>query len=194
LNRKPILPIAVFSYNDKRTVPEQFTIDVPTLRALTFDYYQIHLVKKNWREFIQKDNPVAAALLSKMNYTEEERVQVKLEFLRMISRMELNPAEMKLIYGFFDTYLKLNEKEEKQMREEIKNLPDEEREDVLYLPNSYMDKGIEIGKERGKQEGKLEGKKEVAKNLLSEGMAISKIADVTGLSEEDIEKLASDRN
>jgi len=111
-------------------------------------YYSQLIRGKNWREFIQKDNPVAAALLSKMNYTEEERVQVKLEFLRMISRMELNTNEMKLIYGFFDNYLKLNEKEEKQMREEIKNLPDEEREDVLYLPNSYLDKGIEIRKKR----------------------------------------------
>lgn len=54
---------------------------------------QLHLIKKNWRTFIRRDNPAAAAMLSKMGYTEEERVQVKLEFLRMLKRMELNPAK-----------------------------------------------------------------------------------------------------
>ena len=74
-------------------------------------------------------NPIVAAFLSKMNYTEKERIQVKLEFLRMVSRMELDPAKMELIYGFFETYLKLNEKEEKQMHEEINKLPREEADD-----------------------------------------------------------------
>ncbi|WP_068676403.1 PD-(D/E)XK nuclease family transposase [Oceanobacillus sp. Castelsardo] len=98
-HRKPILPIAVFSYNNRKEVPEQFTVEFPSLSVLEFRYLQLHL-KKDWCNFIHKDNPVAAALLSKMGYTEEERVQVKMEFLRMVSRMELNPAKMALIYGF----------------------------------------------------------------------------------------------
>lgn len=64
----------------------------------------------NWREFLYQDNPIAAALLCKMGYQEEERVQVKIEFLRMISRMELNPAKRDLIFGFFESYLSLNKK------------------------------------------------------------------------------------
>lgn len=39
-------------------------------------------------------------------------VQVKLEFLRMLVRMELGPARMTILTGFFETYLKLNEEEE----------------------------------------------------------------------------------
>ncbi|MFK4997067.1 hypothetical protein ACI2OX_04225 [Bacillus sp. N9] len=98
--RKPILPIAIFSYNDRRDVPDQFTIDFPTLQVNKFTYLQIHLIKMNWRKFIHKNNPVAAALLSKMGYKEDERVQVKMEFLRTLSRLELNPAKTELIYGF----------------------------------------------------------------------------------------------
>ena len=41
-------------------------------------------------------NPVTAALLNKMNYQEKDRTQVKLEFLLMLERMELDPARMKL--------------------------------------------------------------------------------------------------
>lgn len=48
-----------------------------------------------------------------MGYKEKERVQVTIEFLRMVARMELDPAKMELIYGFFETHLKLTEKEEK---------------------------------------------------------------------------------
>jgi hypothetical protein len=74
--------------------------------VLQFQYLQLHLIKKNWRTFIESDNPVVAVLLSKMEYTKKERVQVKLEFLRMIGRMDLDPAKMELIHGFFESYLK----------------------------------------------------------------------------------------
>ena len=97
---------------------------------------QLHLIKKNWRTFIRHDN--RATLLSKMCYSEKERVQVKLEFLRMLCRMELDPAKTALIYGFFETYLKLDEEEEKQMREKTSDLPEEKVAGVLELPNSYF--------------------------------------------------------
>lgn len=51
---------------------------------------------------------MAAALLSKMGFREEEKVLVKLEFLRLLARLKLDPARMELITGFFETYLKLN--------------------------------------------------------------------------------------
>ena len=54
---------------------------------------------------------------------------MKLEFLRLLSQMELNPAKTKLLYGFFETYLTLNEeeeKQEKQMREKNLNLSEKE--------------------------------------------------------------------
>lgn len=57
--------------------------------------------KKNWRDYIKSDNPVAAALLSKMGYTEEEKVEVKKEFLKMLVRMELDPAKSKFLSDFF---------------------------------------------------------------------------------------------
>ena len=137
--RKPILPIAIFSYNSLKDVPEHLSIEIPTFKMIDFRYLQIHLIKMDWRKFLRSENPVAAALLCKMGYEREERVQVKIEFLRMISRMELNPAKMELIYGFFETYLKLSEEEEIQMKEEITKLPVEEEKAILKLPNSYIE-------------------------------------------------------
>jgi hypothetical protein len=65
----------------------------------------LELKKMNWRSFIHTNNPVAAALLSKMGYTEKEKVQVKKEFLRMLVKMELNSAKAELINGFFSKHI-----------------------------------------------------------------------------------------
>lgn len=175
--RKPILPIAVFSYNNDKGVSDTFNIDFPTFSVLQFHYLQLHLIKKNWRSFIHQDNPAAAALLSKMGHTDKERVQVKLEFLRMLSRMELDPAKTALLYGFFETYIKLNEEEERTMREEISNLPEKEASRVLELPNSYFEKGLEQGFAKGVEKGT----ERVVYNMIKKGFTNEEIVDITGI-------------
>ena len=40
----------------------------------------VELKKMNWRDYIQSDNPVAAALLAKMGYSKDEKVQVNGNF------------------------------------------------------------------------------------------------------------------
>ncbi|MCU6438566.1 transposase, partial [Weizmannia coagulans] len=122
-----------------------------------------------------------AALLSKMGYTEKERVQVKLEFLRMLARMELDPAKMRLLYGFFDYYLKLNEKEEAEVMENIKMLDPDEAEQVLKLPNSYFDRGYKKGRE--------EERERLIINLLKNRVDVKVIAQASGLSEDEIMKI-----
>jgi hypothetical protein len=85
-------------------------------------------------------------------------VQVKKEFLRMLVKMQINPAKAELINGFFETYLTLNESEEMELIEEIKQLNREETEQILQLPNSWREKG------------KLETQREIARKMVKEGM------------------------
>ncbi|MBE3555174.1 MAG: Rpn family recombination-promoting nuclease/putative transposase, partial [Thermicanus sp.] len=96
-HRRPILPITVFSYDAMHDEPDTFTIEFPMLHVLQFRYFTVELKKKNWRHYIRHENPVAAALLSKMGYTKEERIELKKEFLRMITRLELEPARLNLV-------------------------------------------------------------------------------------------------
>ncbi|MFA1822492.1 hypothetical protein ACDX78_20410 [Virgibacillus oceani] len=138
---------------------------------------QLH---KDWKKFIKNDNPAAAALLSKMGYAAEERVQVKFEFLKIISRMKRNPAKMTLLHGFFETYLKLDEEEEKEMQAKIKQLEEDETELLYRLPNSYFEKGLEKGIEK------------VIKRILLNDMPKAEIAKITGLSLEKLEKMAEE--
>ena len=56
-----------------------------------------------------------------------------------------------------------------------------------------LKEGIEAGKAQGLQEGKTQGlqqsKIEIAKKMLSKGMPLDLIVEMTGLSEEEIKKL-----
>lgn len=193
--RKPILPIAIFSYDEIRTEKDQFNIAFPFFHVLTFNFLMLELKKKNWRDYLQSNNPAAAALLSKMGYSEQEKVKVKMEFLRMITKMELTPAKTRFILGFFEKYVTLNEQEEERLMVEINRM--DESEDIMHLPISWEERGIkkgeELGRKLGRSEGKVEGKieaiKEVALELLRQGTAVEFIAKVTHLDIKEIEKL-----
>ncbi|MEN1967760.1 DUF4351 domain-containing protein [Lentibacillus sp. N15] len=201
--RKPIIPIAVFSYKENWE-KDAFTIGFPFFHVLTFHYKTLLLHTKNWRDYIQSNNPAAAALLSKMGYTEKEKIQVKKEFLQMMARMELDPARQRLIYGFFETYLTLSDEQEEELMKEIKQLDNADK--IMELPISYEERGIEkgkelgkelgkeIGKEIGKELGKKNGIKEVACEMLKKGMSIGLIAEVTHLDKEEIEELKKNLN
>jgi predicted transposase YdaD len=180
--RKPILPIAIFSYDENRYERNEYNITFPFFHVLSFQFLMVELRKMNWKQYIQSNNLIAAALISKMGYSRTERVQVKKEFLRMLVKMEINPAKMELINGFFETYLSLNESEEKTLMEEIKQLNSDEKEQILKLPNSWV--------EKGKKEGIQEGLRKIALNMLKEGLSIELIARVTNLDYEEIEKIS----
>jgi predicted transposase/invertase (TIGR01784 family) len=179
--RRKILPIVIFSYDVGHDEPDCFQIGFPFLEVLKFHFYKLELKKRNWREYIESDNPVAAALLSKMGYQPAEKVQVKLEFMRMLTRLRLDPARMTLLTGFFETYLKLNSNEEKILENEVQKLDAQEVRKMMELTTSWQ--------EKGRAEGRLDEKKEIARNMLLEGLATSLVVKMTGLSEAEIGKL-----
>lgn len=66
--RQKILPVAVFSYDRILDEPDHFELGFSFLNVLNFRFNKLELKKLNWREYIESDNPVAAALLSKMGF------------------------------------------------------------------------------------------------------------------------------
>ncbi|ATA59717.1 transposase [Geobacillus stearothermophilus] len=98
--RTNIVPIAVFSYDAIRDEPSSFMLPLPFGNILHFRFFTVALRKQNWRNYIRIDNPIAAALLSKMGYTESERIELKKQFLRMLVRLELDEAKQRLLMAF----------------------------------------------------------------------------------------------
>ncbi|NEQ19790.1 MAG: DUF4351 domain-containing protein, partial [Microcoleus sp. SIO2G3] len=68
-------------------------------------------------------------------------VRVKLECLRMLVTLQLNPAKIELISGFIDTYLKLNATEEQELDTELKQANLVEEEQIMEIVTSWMEKG-----------------------------------------------------
>ncbi|MEZ4606328.1 MAG: hypothetical protein R2865_05860 [Deinococcales bacterium] len=97
-------------------------------------------------------NPIASALMAKMNIAKEDRPRVKLECLKLLANLKLSPAKMKLIASFVDTYLKLNTKELQRFQEEFEHLAPKQKESVMELTTSWEQQGFVKGKIEGKQE------------------------------------------
>lgn len=148
-----ILPIAVLSHGTRKKEPHTFEITFPFQKVLEFNFLQLHLKRHNWMEYLKKDNPAAAALMSCMDYREEEKVKLKIEFLKMILRMRLDPARMQLLIGFFETYIKLSLQDEELVQRKLaEELPPKEVSEMTEILTSYHLRGREEGREEGKKE------------------------------------------
>jgi hypothetical protein len=147
LHDLPIYPIALFSFDEPiRLEPNNYRVEFPNFRVLDFHFRVIQLNRLSWRDFLRQPNPVASALMSKMSMTLEERPRVKLECLRLLATLRLDPARMQLISGFVDTYLRLNAQEQELFQEELATIRPAERERVVQIVTSWMEEGLLQGR------------------------------------------------
>ncbi|MEH2199589.1 Rpn family recombination-promoting nuclease/putative transposase [Nostoc sp.] len=174
----PIYPVVIFSFDEpKRAEPQNYSVTFSDLKVLEFQFVAIQLNRLNWRNFLTQPNPVAAALMSKMNIPTDERPQVKAECLRLLATLKLDPARMQLISGFVDTYLRLDDTEKQVFQAAISTMGLDEQEEIMEIVTSWQ------------QEGAQKTREEIALNLLHEGLAIEVITRVTGLTVEQVQHL-----
>lgn len=148
----PVYPVVLFSYDaPRRPEPTSHRVEFPDKLVLEFNYAVIQLNQLNWRDFLQHENPVASALMAKMNIVPEDRPRVKSECLRLLATLRLDPARMQLISGFVDTYLRLNAEEEEIFQADIASFELFEQEVAMEIVTSWMEKGLQ----RGRKEGEL---------------------------------------
>ncbi len=115
---------------------------------------------------MNQSNPVASALMSKMQMDTQERPMVKLVSLQLLSRLGLNPAQVQLISGFIDTYLRLNAEEEAVFQQQLARIAPVEQEEVMEIVTSWMEEGIQRGRVEGRLEGRLEGRQQEAISMI----------------------------
>ena len=146
----PVYPIAIFSYvSPRKAEPTEYTVKFPDLDVLAFRYRTVQLNRLNWRDFIRCANPVASALMARMRIAKKDRPRVKVECLRLLATLQLNPAKQQLISGFVDTYLRLQAHELLEFKKETAKLDPQEEIEVLKITTSW--------KEEGRLEGLLQG-------------------------------------
>lgn len=144
-----VYPIVVFSFDEPyREQPHCYRVEFPGLKVLEFNFTSIQLNRLNWRDYLNQPNPVAAALMAKMRIAPEDRPKVKAECLRLLATLRLDPARMRLISGFVDTYLRLNPQETQVFQAEIGKLETNQQESVMEIVTSWMERGVERGTEQ----------------------------------------------
>ncbi len=157
----PIIPIVIFSHDAPLTIqPASFNISARGKSVMQFDYEVVQLNQLNWQDFVNKHNPVASALMSKMQMDVVERPMVKLISLQVLTSLGLNPAQVEQLSVFIDTYLQLNTEEEEVFNSQIATIETKKKEQVMEIVTSWMEKGIEKGKELGREEGIEIGREE----------------------------------
>jgi Domain of unknown function (DUF4351) len=188
LHRKylqPVYPIALFSFDEPyRPERDSYQVRVPGLQVMDFNFLTIQLNRLNWRDFLKRPNPVAAALMAKMEIAPADRPRVKVECLRMIAKLKLDKARTFLLSGFIDNYLRLSPIEEQQFRVEVDKIKlPQERENVMEITTSWMEQGQESAT-----------RSLVIKQLTRKfgNLSPELLARVNGLSIDRVEALAED--
>jgi hypothetical protein len=62
----PIYPIALFSHDGLRCEPDLYQVRFPDWDVLRFTFRVIQLTQLHWRDYVERPNPAAAALMAKM--------------------------------------------------------------------------------------------------------------------------------
>ncbi len=152
----PVFPVVVFSFDTPmREQPRVYDELLPWLSVLHFEYRTIQLNRLKWRSYLNSANPIAAALMAKMQFARRDRPLVKLECLRMMVSLKLNPARSRLISGFVDSYLKLTAREQSAFDQELATVDKKVREDIMEIVTSWMEDGIKKGHAEGRREADL---------------------------------------
>jgi flagellar biosynthesis/type III secretory pathway protein FliH len=93
--------------------------------------------------------------MAKMKIAPGDRARVKLECVRLLSTLRLNEAKMHLILGFVDTYLRLNDDEQKIYQTELEKLAPVEKEQIVEATMSWAERAEQKGLQQGLQQGML---------------------------------------
>lgn len=143
----PVYPIAVLSYDSpRRQEPDEYRVEFPDKTVLVFRFTVVQLNRLNWRDFVTRPNPVAAALMARMRIARADRPRVKLECLRLLATLKLDRARMQMISGFVESYLRLNAREQQTFRKRLAAVAPPVREAVMELTTSWHEEGKEEGK------------------------------------------------
>jgi Domain of unknown function (DUF4351) len=177
----PVYPIVIFSHRSPHLAGDRsYSVAFPDWEVLRFNYRAIRLNHLAWQDFIGKTNPVASAFMAKMKVRKRDRITVKLACLQELTELALNPAQLHLLSGFVDTYLRLDRMEEARFMEQVGRIEGKQKEGVMQIVTSWQ--------EQGRQEGRQE-----QGNALVLRQLKRKLGKVSKPIEQTIETLAIDR-
>lgn len=138
----PVYPVVIYSFDRPlRRQPATYQVGFPGFVVNRFQFRVIQLNRLRWRDYVAMPNPAATALMSKMQIAQRDRVRVRLQCLRLIATLRLDPARSQLIAGFVRTYLQMTRLELAELQQEVGLLPREEQNTMITLTNEWIETG-----------------------------------------------------
>ena len=178
----PIYPVVIYSFDrPRRLQPSRYEVNFPGFVVNRFQFRVIQLNRLKWRDYVSTPNPVATALMSKMQIARRDRVRVKVQCLRLIATLRLDPARSQLIAGFVRTYLQMTRLELVELQREVGLLPREELNTMMTLTNEWIELGEEKGIEKGIEQGIAKGIIEGIEKGRTEGRTEGRVAEARSL-------------
>jgi hypothetical protein len=110
----------------------------------------IKLKHLDYRRFLETNNPLAFALMAKMDCNTKGRMRLKADFLRLILGIGVDPARKNVLIEYVETYMPLNEQEAVEFKRIV--CEKEEYQEVVKMITTYEQDGIDKGIERGERE------------------------------------------
>lgn len=185
--RLPVLPIALFSFaRPVRPEADRFRLRLLRRTVVNFRFQVIQLNRLDWRGFVNSTNPLASALMAKMRIPVADRPTVKLQCLRLMLTLRLDPDRQSLIADFVNTYLVLNAEETKALGRQLITLKPEEAKTVQRVTNEWIREGERRGEVRGKQRGRLEERRQNVLKMHHNGLSVATIASILELDATEI--------
>lgn len=146
-------PVVVFSYDaPQRPEPTRYRVAFPDRTVLDFRYRVIQFNRLPWRRYVRQPNPVASALMAKMLIRPTDRPRVKLECLRLLATLRLDPAKTQLISGFVDGDLRLNTHEQQVFDRRLQETAPPEREATMEIMTGWKEEGLAEGRTLGRHQ------------------------------------------
>ena len=191
-----IFPIVLYNGERRWTAPTSLEtlIDRPALLGrfgISFEYFKIAENEFTQASLLKIRNIVSALFLTEAYYDVEvlrgellalfdhepdkQAVSLLLNWFRQVSEQgrnrEIDPEALSHVY---------------QNREEVQSM----LVNAIARDRKKMyEEGLKEGKQEGLKEGEMKEKRQIARTMLAGDMAISDIAAITGLWEEDIRKI-----
>lgn len=181
-----VFPITLYTGREKYTSPVKIEdlIYAPYENLMKYvpkyEYYKIEVKpedKEEYKELAKTDNIVAACFDLVTAKNRQEFIEIVNDLLKMIKNRE----ELAFIISIWLGHLFNKE------GIDISEIAKGGIEMLETLFDNLVQEGVEKGVEKGREERNIE----IATQLINKGFSVKEVSEITGLPEEEIEKLKS---
>nr|VFK14997.1 MAG: conserved hypothetical protein (putative transposase or invertase) [Candidatus Kentron sp. LFY] len=190
LDTNRVVPVAIFLRPGN--YPRSLRLGTTRRTYLGFEFIACDLGRIPAVEHIKSRNIVARINLPNMHHEPGQRVEVYLRAQEGLAQLEPDPNKRIKYIDFIAQYANLSEAEQAQYESYLQQ--SFYKEAIMGPVQQAREEGIQQGVQQGIQQGREKGLREkaleIARALLSKGMDINDISEISGLPVEEIRKLS----